>query len=91
MLLLNINKITKGMDEIILKNSKEEQIKIILDKTLLPKDNASKYFKEYKKNKNAFSLIQEQLKCAKIQYDTLISKISCTDKKIVTFWEIKKL
>ncbi|AGT27338.1 NFACT RNA binding domain-containing protein [Borrelia miyamotoi] len=91
MILLNINKIKKGMDKIILKNSKEEQIKIILDKALLPKDNASKYFKEYKKNKNAFSLIQEQLKCAKTQYDTLISKISCTDKKDCNILENKRI
>ncbi|BCR21781.1 NFACT RNA binding domain-containing protein [Borrelia sp. HM] len=80
-ILLNIHKIKKGMSEIMLNNSKGEQIRIILDKALLPQDNASKYFKEYKKKKNSFSLIKEQLEHAKKQYDTLISKIACINEQ----------
>ncbi|UPA16213.1 NFACT family protein [Borrelia coriaceae] len=80
MILTNINKIKKGMDEIILTNINGEQIRIMLNKALLPKDNALKYFKEYKKNKNSLKIIQEQLEYARTQYDTLISKINCIEK-----------
>ncbi|UPA12026.1 NFACT RNA binding domain-containing protein [Borrelia venezuelensis] len=80
MILSNINKIKKGMDEIILNNNNGEQIKIVLDKALLPKDNALKYFKEYKKNKNSLKIIQEQLEYTKTQYNTLISKTAYIDK-----------
>ena len=87
MILLNINKIDKGMSEIMLNNSKGEQIRIILDKALLPQDNASKYFKEYKKNKNSFSFIREQLEYVKTQYNKLISKITCITEKDYTILE----
>ncbi|AAX16860.1 NFACT RNA binding domain-containing protein [Borrelia hermsii] len=81
LILLNINKIKKGMDTIILKNHNGEQIKIMLDKALLPQDNALKYFKEYKKNKNALKIIQEQLEHAKTQYDALILNTTCIDSQ----------
>ncbi|APR64825.1 DUF814 domain-containing protein [Borrelia anserina] len=80
-ILSNINKIKKGMDEIILENSNGKQIRIILDKVLTPQDNALKYFKEYKKNKNSLRIMQEQLEYARTQYDLLILKANCTDEQ----------
>ncbi|UGQ16035.1 NFACT family protein [Borrelia sp. RT5S] len=80
-ILANINKIKKGMDKIIVKNINGKEITIKLDKRLLPKDNALKYFKEYKKSKNSSNLIGEQLKSAREQYDELISRKTCLDGK----------
>ena len=80
-ILANINKIKKGMDKIIVKNINGKEITIELDKRLLPKDNALKYFKEYKKSKNSLNLIGEQLKSAREQYDELISRKTCLDGK----------
>ncbi|AYE36225.1 hypothetical protein DB313_01780 [Borrelia turcica IST7] len=81
MILSNINLIRKGMDKIIIKNNNGEEITIELDKTLLPKDNALKYFKEYKRSKNSLNLLEEQLNYARKQYDVLISKTTCIDNK----------
>ncbi|WP_024653921.1 NFACT RNA binding domain-containing protein [Borrelia persica] len=81
MILSNINNIQKGMSEIILQNDNGKQIKIELEKTLSPQDNALKYFKAYKKNKNSLKNLQEQLQYAQTQYDALISKMAYTDEK----------
>ncbi|WP_445435933.1 NFACT RNA binding domain-containing protein [Candidatus Borreliella tachyglossi] len=81
MILSNIHIIKKGMDAILLKNSKGEETTIVLDKTLLPKDNALKYFKEYKKSKNSLDLITEQLQYAREEYDKLMLKITCIDEE----------
>ncbi|WP_210380989.1 NFACT family protein, partial [Borreliella garinii] len=62
LILLNINKIQKGVKEITLLNYKEEKIKISLNQSLSPKENALQYFKAYKKGKNSFKTIQNQLK-----------------------------
>ncbi|WKC57909.1 NFACT family protein [Borrelia sp. P9F1] len=80
-ILANINKIKKGMDKIIVKNNNGKEITIELDKRLLPKDNALKYFKEYKRSKNSLNLVGEQLKSAREQYDELISRKTCLDEK----------
>ncbi|ACH93298.1 NFACT RNA binding domain-containing protein [Borrelia duttonii] len=81
MILSNINKIKKGMSEITLQNNNGEEIKITLEKKLSPQDNALKYFKTYKKNKNFLKIVQEQLKNAKTQYNTLISNTTYTKEK----------
>ncbi|UER67528.1 NFACT family protein [Borrelia sp. BU AG58] len=80
-LLSSINLIKKGMNKITVKKSDGEEITIELDNTLLPKENALKYFREYKKSKNSSTIIREQLKNARKQYDELISGETCKDKK----------
>ncbi|WP_301409676.1 NFACT family protein [Borreliella tanukii] len=76
LILLNINKIQKGIKEITLLNYKEEKIKISLNQSLSPKENALQYFKAYKKGKNSFKTIQNQLKDNLDKFDLIQSKIT---------------
>ncbi len=76
MILLNINKIQKGIKEITLLNYKEEKIKISLNQSLSPKENALQYFKAYKKGKNSFETIQNQLKDNLDKFNLIKSKIN---------------
>ncbi len=76
MILLNINKIQKGIKEINLLNYKEEKIKISLNQSLSPKENALQYFKAYKKGKNSFKTIQNQLKDNLDKFNLIQSKIT---------------
>lgn len=76
LILLNINKIQKGIKEINLLNYKEEKIKISLNQSLSPKENALQYFKAYKKGKNSFETIQNQLKDNLDKFNLIQSKIT---------------
>ncbi|WNY65807.1 NFACT family protein [Borreliella andersonii] len=76
LILLNINKIQKGIKEINLLNYKEEKIKISLNQSLSPKENALQYFKAYKKGKNSFKTIQNQLKDTLDKFNLIQSKIT---------------
>ncbi|WNY60152.1 NFACT family protein [Borreliella bissettiae] len=76
LILLNINKIQKGIKEISLLNYKEEKIKISLNQSLSPKENAMQYFKAYKKGKNSFKTIQNQLKDNLDKFNLIQSKIT---------------
>ncbi|WKC77910.1 NFACT family protein [Borreliella turdi] len=76
LILLNINKIQKGIKEITLLNYKEEKIKISLNQALSLKENALQYFKIYKKNKNSFKTIQNQLKDNLDKFNLIQSKIT---------------
>lgn len=76
LILLNINKIQKGIKEITLLNYKEEKIKISLNQSLSPKENALQYFKAYKKGKNSFETIQNQLKDNLDKFNLIKSKIN---------------
>ncbi|APS98555.1 hypothetical protein Bmayo_01710 [Borreliella mayonii] len=76
LILLNINKIQKGIKEINLLNYKEEKIKISLNQSLSPKENALQYFKAYKKGKNSFKTIQNQLKDNLDKFNLIQSKIN---------------
>lgn len=76
LILLNINKIQKGIKEITLLNYKEEKIKISLNQSLSPKENALQYFKAYKKGKNSFETIQNQLKDNLDRFNLIKSKIN---------------
>ncbi len=76
LILLNINKIQKGIKEINLLNYKEEKIKISLNQSLSPKENALQYFKAYKKGKNSFKTIQNQLKDNLDKFNLIQSKIT---------------
>ncbi|MCD2400732.1 NFACT family protein [Borreliella bissettiae] len=76
LILLNINKIQKGIKEISLLNYKEEIIKISLNQSLSPKENALQYFKAYKKGKNSFKTIQNQLKDNLDKFNLIQSKIT---------------
>ncbi len=76
LILLNINKIQKGLKEIDLLNYKEEKIKISLNQSLSPKENALQYFKAYKKGKSSFNTIQNQLKDNLDKFNLIQSKIT---------------
>ncbi|WP_210369683.1 NFACT RNA binding domain-containing protein [Borreliella garinii] len=76
LILLNINKIQKGIKEITLLNYKKEKIKISLNQSLSPKENALQYFKAYKKGKNSFETIQNQLKDNLDKFNLIKSKIN---------------
>ncbi|WPM05966.1 NFACT family protein [Borreliella sinica] len=76
LILLNINKIQKGLKEINLLNYREEKIKISLNQSLSPKENALQYFKAYKKGKNSFTNIQNQLKESLDKLNSIQSKIT---------------
>ncbi|QFI14475.1 NFACT RNA binding domain-containing protein [Borrelia sp. CA_690] len=76
LILLNINKIQKGIKEITLLNYNEEKIKIPLNPSLSPKENALQYFKAYKKGKNSFKTIKNQLKDSLDKFNLVQSKIA---------------
>ncbi|AJA90171.1 ferrous iron transporter A [Borreliella chilensis] len=76
LILSNIHKIQKGIKEISLLNYKEEKIKISLNQSLSPKENALQYFKAYKKGKNSFKTVQNQLKENIDKFDSIQSKIT---------------
>lgn len=72
----NIYKIKKGIKEIELDNfysEKKEKIKINLDPGKSPSDNIQKYYKKYKKAKNAEEALTEQISKAQSEIDYLNS------------------
>lgn len=61
----NIYRINEGDDKVLLENfynDNNELIEIKLSQNISPSKNAQKYFKEYKKAKNAINYIEEQIK-----------------------------
>ncbi|WKC88022.1 NFACT family protein [Borreliella japonica] len=83
LILLNINKIQKGIKEIHLLNYKEEKIKISLNQSLSPKENALQYFKAYKKGKNSFKTIQNQLQDNLDKFNFIQSKITMLNENLI--------
>ncbi|SCW31565.1 Predicted component of the ribosome quality control (RQC) complex, YloA/Tae2 family, contains fibronectin-binding (FbpA) and DUF814 domains [Borreliella japonica] len=83
LILLNINKIQKGIKEIHLLNYKEEKIKISLNQSLSPKENALQYFKAYKKGKNSFKTIQNQLQDNLDKFNFIQSKIMMLNENLI--------
>lgn len=72
----NIYKIKKGIKEIELTNfysENQEKIKINLDPGKSPSENIQKYYKKYKKAKNAEEVLTEQISKAQSEIDYLNS------------------
>ncbi len=73
-LMANLNLIEKGMEEVELVNifsEKGEKIKIKLDPSLSPVENAQMYFEKAKKTKASLKIAQERLERLKIEIKQL--------------------
>ena len=81
-LMANLTKVNKGMQEIVLhniySNNENEKINISLDPTKKPVDNASLYYKRYKKTKRSTEIIKQRLNETR-EYLEFINK---TEKEI---------
>jgi len=72
----NIFKLKKGMAEIELENfysENQEKIKIILDPSKIPAENVQRYYKKYKKAKNAEEALTKQISKTKSEISYLNS------------------
>ncbi|MCX7762115.1 MAG: NFACT RNA binding domain-containing protein [Candidatus Kryptonium sp.] len=82
-LMANLNALHKGMSEVELLNvfsEKNEKVRIKLDPSLSPVENAERYFEKAKKTKASLKIAEERLERLKVNKEKLNSLIQKVDK-----------